>query len=365
MCSIYDKIYLLNALEYCEMKEITKIDSQIELSELLEGISNLIIGSKNRVEISLNSEMVFLYWNIGKYISHNIYDDSSEYGKKTIAKLSKNLTEKFGRGYSRTNLFNMVSFYEKFSDEQTVQTLSGLLSWSHILEIIKFDDQLKIEFYKTMIVNERWSVRTLKERIDSMLYERTAISKLPDETIKNDLKILSDEKEMSQELFFRDPYVLDFLELKDTYSEKDFEQAILNELEKFMLEFGRDFTFVGRQVRITIGNRDYYIDLLFYHRKMRRLVLVELKLGEFKPEYKGQVELYLRWLDKNEKNQGEEPPIGIILCAEKSNETVELLELDQSGIHVSQYLTQMPPKDVLEAKLHRAIQIAKQRLIDE
>ncbi len=176
------------------------------------------------------------------------------------------------------------------------------------------------------------------------------------------LKLYQKENEMSKDLFFRDPYVLDFLELQDTYSEKDLENAILSELENFMLEFGRDFTFVGRQVRITIGDRDYYIDLLFYHRKMRRLVLVELKLGEFKPEYKGQVELYLRWLDKHEKNQGEESPLGIILCAEKSHETVELLELDKSGIHVAQYLTQMPPKDVLEDKLHRAIERAKMRL---
>jgi len=192
---------------------------------------------------------------------------------------------------------------------------------------------------------------------------RTALSKLPEETIKNDLQLLNEHSEMSKDLFFKDPYVLDFLELQDTCSKKNFEQAILVELEIFMLEFGRDFTFAGRQVRITIGDRDYYIDLLFYHRKMKRLVLIELKLGEFKPEYKGQVELYLRWLDKNEKIEGEESPIGIILCAEKSTETVELLELDKSGIHVAQYLTQMPPKDVLEAKLHKAIEIARERFI--
>lgn len=166
------------------------------------------------------------------------------------------------------------------------------------------------------------------------------------------------------DLFLRDPYVLDFLDLKDTYSEKDLESAILDELEKFILEFGRDFTFVGRQVRITVGDRDYYMDLLFYHRKLRRLVLIELKLGEFKPEHKGQIELYLRWLDKYEKNEGEKSPIAIILCAEKSNETVELLELDQSGIHVAQYSTQIPSKEVFEKKLHQAIEQAKLKLIN-
>lgn len=259
----------------------------------------------------------------------------------------------------------MVYFFDAISEEQIVQTLSAQLTWSHILEIMKIEDLLKREFYMKMTVNERWSVRTLKERMNSMLYERTSLSKKPSETISNDLKLLSESNEMSTALFFRDPYVLDFLELQDTFSEKDLENAILSELEKFILEFGRDFTFVGRQVRITIGNREYYIDLLFYHRKMRRLVLIELKLGEFKAEHKGQVELYLRWLDKYEKNQGEDSPIGIILCAEKSNETVELLELDQSGIHVAQYLTQLPSKDILEEKLHMAIQRAKFRLTQE
>ncbi len=198
-----------------------------------------------------------------------------------------------------------------------------------------------------------------------MLYERTQLSKRPEKTIENDLKLLDEKNKMSIDLFLRDPYVLDFSELQDTYSEKDLESAILVELEKFILEFGRDFTFVGRQVRITVGNRDYYIDLLFYHRKLRRLVLIELKLGEFKPEHKGQVGLYLRWLDKYEKNEGKESPIGIILCAEKANETVELLELDQSGIHVAQYLTQIPPKEVFEKKLYQAIEQAKRKLVHE
>ena len=165
---------------------------------------------------------------------------------------------------------------------------------------------------------------------------------------------------MTTDLFFRDPYVLDFLQLQDTYSEKDIENAILSDLEKFILEMGRDFAFLGRQVRITVGNKDYYIDLLFYHRKLRRLVLIELKLGEFLPEHKGQVELYLRWLQKNEMNEGEELPIAIILCASKNDEEIELLEVDKSGIHVGQYLTQLPPKELFQEKLHKAIQRARE-----
>ncbi len=348
------------------MNELKSVETEIEMNQVFDNISELIVNTKNRVQQNLNSEMVILYWKVGKTIREEVLKDSrAEYGSEAITKLSLQLKEEYGRGYSRRNLFNMVKLYDRYREFEIVQTLSAQLSWSHFIELLKIEDPLKIEFYISMTMNERWSVRTLKDRISSMLYERTSLSKKPEETIANDLKALIDDKEMSTDLFFRDPYVLDFLELKDTYSEKDLENAILAELENFMLEFGRDFTFVGRQVRITIGDKDYYIDLLFYHRKLRRLVLIELKLGEFKPEYKGQVELYLRWLDKYEKNQGEESPIGIILCAEKSHETVELLELDQSGIHVAQYLTQMPPKDVLEAKLHKAIERAKSRLVQK
>ena len=336
------------------------------IENIFTEISLIISETKIKVQTSLNSEMVLLYWNVGRHVRNEILDkNESHYGEEVVKNLSKKLLHKYGRGYSRSNLFNMINFYDRFREEKIIQTLSGQLSWSHIIEIIKIEDNLKMRFYIPMTINERWSVRTLKERIDSMLYERTALSKKPESTIENDLKLLSDESKMSLDLFLRDPYVLDFLEMKDTYNEKDLENAILIELESFILEFGRDFAFVGRQVRITVGNRDYYIDLLFYHRKLRRLVLIELKLGEFKPEHKGQVELYLRWLDKNERNEGEESPIGIILCAEKSNETVELLELGQSGIHVAQYLTQIPPKEVFEEKLYKAIERAKSKLSHE
>lgn len=307
--------------------------------------------------------MVMLYWNVGRRIRTAILEsEKAEYGKEIVSRLSRELKNEYGRGYSRRNLFNMIKLYDMYPDQEKVQTLSAQLTWSHLMLLMKYDDSTKIEFYVSMIANERWSVRILNERMNLMLYERTSLSKLPEETIRNDIEQLRNENKMSTEMFLIDPFVLDFLELRDTYIEKDLESSILQELEGFMLEFGRDFTFVGRQVRITIGDKDYYVDLLFYHRKLRRLVLIELKLGEFLPEHKGQVELYLRWLDKNERNEGEESPIRIILCAKKASETVELLELDKSGIHVAQYLTQMPPKDVLEHKLHLAIQRAKLKL---
>lgn len=313
---------------------------------------------------AVNSEMVVLYWNIGKIIKTEILkSEKAEYGKSVIRDLSNDLTKEYGKGYSQANLFNMVRLYDAIQGFEILQTLSVKLTWSHLLKLITIEDDLKRDFYITMCINEHWSVRTLTDRINSMLYERTAISKKPELTIKNDLKLLNEKNKMTTDLFFKDPYVLDFLQLQDTYSEKDIENAILADLEKFILEMGRDFAFLGRQVRITVGNKDYYIDLLFYHRKLRRLVLIELKLGEFLPEHKGQVELYLRWLQKNEMNEGEESPIAIILCASKNDEEIELLEVDKSGIHVGQYLTQLPPKELLQEKLHKAIERAKANFV--
>lgn len=285
-----------------------------------------------------------------------------EYGKRVIKQLSKRLIEKYGRGYSYSNLYRMLQINEDFEDFEKFATLSQKLSWSHFVEIVKMDTDIKRKFYTTMCMNENWSVRTLKERVDSALFERTAISKKPEQTIINDLQLLTNENKMTTDLFFRDPYILDFLELKDTYSEKDLENAIINELEKFILEMGNDFAFLARQKRITIDGRDYYMDLLFYHRKLKRLVVIELKLDEFKPEHKGQVELYLKWLDKYEKAEGEESPVAIILCATKSDMMTELLELDNSGIHVAQYLTNYVPKELLQEKFLSSIKNAKIQL---
>lgn len=241
-------------------------------------------------------------------------------------------------------------------------TLLQQLTWSHFVEILPIEDELRRDFYATMCRNENWSVRILRERKKSMLYERTAISMKPEETIANDIQSLRDDKKMSLDMFYRDPYMLDFLGLKDTFSEKDLENAILIELEKFILEMGSDFAFLARHKHFILDGKDYFMDLLFYHRGLRRLVLIELKLGEFEPEYKGQVELYLRWLNKYEKADGEDSPVALILCAEKSQETIELLELDKGNIHVGQYLTKMLPKELLQEKLSLAISNAKEHL---
>jgi predicted nuclease of restriction endonuclease-like (RecB) superfamily len=223
------------------------------------------------------------------------------------------------------------------------------------------EDTLKRDFYIEMCKLEKWSTRTLQERIQSMLFERTAISKKPEQTIKNDLSLLNKEQKLSADLVFKDPYVLDFLGLKDTYSEKDLESAIIAELQRFISELGSDFAFLARQKRITIDTTDYYIDLLFYHRRLKCLVAIDLKIGNFEASYKGQMELYLRYLEKYEQVEGENSPIGLILCSGKNAEHVELLQLDKSNIRLADYLTILPSQEVLKQKLHRAIELARNR----
>ena len=256
----------------------------------------------------------------------------------------------------------MIRFAEVFTDRSIVHSLSGQLSWTHFRYLIYIDDQLAREFYTEMCRLERWSVRTLQEKIRGMLFERTALSKKPEELARKELGELRDEDRMTPDLVFRSPYFLEFLGLSDRFSEKDLENSILRELERFILELGSGFSFVARQKRISVDHEDYYIDLLFYHRKIRRLVAVELKLGKFRAADKGQMELYLRWLDRYDRQQGEEPPIGLILCAGSSEEHIELLQLEASGIRVAEYLTELPPRELLEQKLKAAVAIARERL---
>ncbi len=332
-------------------------------AQLLSDLRTLIEETRQDVARSVNSALVMLYWNVGQRIRQDILKERrAEYGREIVVTLSRQLVEEFGNGLSRPNVFRMVRFAEVFPEQEIVSTLSRQLSWSHFVEIIPLEDDLHRDFYAEMCRIERWSVRTLRQKIAGMLYERTALSKKPEELAEKELATLREEDRLTPELVFRDPYFLDFLGLKDTYSEKDLEAAILRELESFILEIGVGFTFVARQKRITVDHVDYYLDMLFFHRKLRRLVAIELKLDKFKAEHKGQMELYLRWLEKYEKQAGEESPIGLILCADKSDEHVELLQLSKSGIRVAAYLTELPPRELLRQKLHEAIKLAKARL---
>nr|MBP9549493.1 DUF1016 family protein [Chitinophagales bacterium] len=312
---------------------------------------------------AVNAEITMLYWNIGKHISQFLLNDKrAAYGKQILWTLSQELTETYGKGWHEKTLRHCLRSAETFTKIQIVSAVRRQMSWTHIRTIMYLKDEIQREFYLEICANERWSSRQLQERINSMLFERTAISKKPELTIQNDLEKLRTTQEISLPLVFKDPYLLDFLGLADTYSEKDLEQTIVYQLQLFILELGNDFAFMARQKRITVDDTDYYIDLLFYHRKLRRLVAIDLKLGKFEHSHKSQMELYLRWLAKYEQQEHEQAPIGLILCADKSNELVELLEMDATGIQVAQYLTELPSKELLQQKLHEAIAIAKHRL---
>lgn len=334
-----------------------------DFNNVYDEINALVKQKKEDVKRTVNDAMVSLYWGIGRRLTKELTGEHKpEYGKRVVVEISKRLSEEYGSGFDKASISRMIKFYQEFPEYEKVATLSQQLTWSHFIEILPIQNELKRDFYAVMCKNENWSVRTLRERKKSMLYERTAISKKPVETIKNEIAKLSEARAMSLDMFYRDPYMLSFLGLKDTYSEKDLENAILAELEKFILEMGSDFAFLARQKHFVLDGKDYYMDLLFYHRSLRRLILIELKIGEFEPQDKGQVELYLRWLEKYEKAEGEESPVALILCAEKSQETIELMELDNGSIHVGQYLTKMPPKELLEKKLSLAIANAREQL---
>ena len=233
-----------------------------DVETIFSDISTMIYDAKNEVMLRVNTSVITLYWNIGKKLSEEVLQGKKpDYGKNIIGDLSERLTAEYGKGFEKSSVFKMVKFYQEFPEYEKVATLSQQLTWSHFVELLPIEDELKRDFYAVMCKNENWSVRTLRERKKSMLFERTAISKMPEETIANEIAELRDDRKMSLDMFYRDPYMLDFLGLKDTYSEKDLENAILAELEKFILEMGSDFAFLARQKHIVLDGKDYYMDL--------------------------------------------------------------------------------------------------------
>lgn len=330
---------------------------------LVNDIRGLIGDARSGLATAVNSALTMLYWRIGRRIRADVLQGQrASYGDQVVAALAQQLEGEHGRGFSTKNLRHMLRFAEVFDEEAIVYALSRQLSWTHFRTLMYIDDPLKREFYLGMCRSEGWSTRTLRGRLDSMLFERTALSGQPDALLASELATLQHEGTLAPELILKDPYILDFLGVRDRYLEKDLEDAILRELESFLLELGSGFSFVARQKRLQIDNEDFYIDLLFYNRRLRRLVAIELKLGEFKAADKGQMELYLRWLAKYEQEAGEAPPLGIILCTGKNREQIELLELGKSGIHVAEYLTVLPPRHLLEQKLQDALRLSKARL---
>jgi predicted nuclease of restriction endonuclease-like (RecB) superfamily len=334
-----------------------------ELTVLLADVRELIVQAREGVARAVDAGLTTLYWHVGQRIRQDILKEKrAKYGEQIVSALSAQLEQEFGRGFGRRNLFRMVRFAEVFPDPKIVSALRTQLGWTHFRAIIALDDPLKRDFYAEMCRLERWSTRTLEKKISSLLFERTALSRKPDKLIRQEVKRLREEDKVTPDLVFRDPYILDFLGLKDSYAEKDLEAAILREIESFILELGVGFCFVARQQRMQIDDRDYYLDLLFYHRKLRRLIAIDLKIGQFEAADKGQMELYLGWLKRHAGEPDEAEPLGMILCAGKSTEHIALLELQKSGIHVASYWTDLLPKRELERKLHEAVRLARARL---
>jgi predicted nuclease of restriction endonuclease-like (RecB) superfamily len=308
-----------------------------------------------------NSTTTLLFWNVGRrLLRENLQAGRAAYGKQILATVSQELTAEFGAGFSYTTLTRTARFAEWMTDDQILASLSQELSWSHFIELLPIKDPLARDFYAEMCRVEHWDVRTLRQKIGGMLFQRTALSKKPESVISAEIAKLRDGH-MTPDIVFRDPYLLDLLGLTGAYSERDLESAILREIEGVLLELGSGFAFVARQKRMSVGKDDFHLDLLFYHRHLRRLIAVELKLESFQPAHVGQMELYLRWLDKYERAPGEEAPLGLILCASADAEQVELLQLEAKSIRVSEYLTELPPLSLLRARLHQAIEHAREQ----
>lgn len=316
----------------------------------------LIASSRQRLASTVNAELTRLYWSIGHRLAAEVLGgERAQYGSQVMNRLGQQLAQEFGRGFETKNLRRMVQFAQAFPEPEIVATLSRQLSWSHVVDLLPLKTAEARAFYAQQCAQQTWSVRELRRQIERKAYERSEIA-------NTQAAPLPAPTDTPPALVFKDPYFLDFLGLRQGHDEADLEAAILRQLEAFILELGRGFAFVERQKRMVIDGEDFYLDLLFFHRRLRRLVAIELKLGRFKAAHKGQMELYLKWLDKHERQAGEEAPIGLILCAESSREQVELLQMHKDGITVAEYWTELPPKAELEQRLHEALVEARERL---
>ncbi len=349
-------------------EEIVNVFTALPESEhLYEDVCRIIDDTRSRIAVYVNAEVCHTNWFVGKRIKEDVlYNKRAEYGQQVIKNLSRRLTEHYGKGWSEKTLRHCLRAAETFTEQEIVSAVQRQFSWTHLKSIMYLSDPLARQFYMQMCYYEHWDTRTLDEKIARQLYERTAISRRPEEVIRQTLSETSEKNILVPDLVFRSSYFLDALGLPDSFTEKDLESAIISQMKDFLSEMGTDFAFLARQKRITVDATDYYIDLLFYHRGLRRLVAIDLKLGKFKPEHEGQMRLYLRYLNQNEKRECEESPIGLILCSEGNTEHIEYLMLDeQSPIKVAQYYTQLPDKKVLAEKLQRAIAIAKAHCLEQ
>jgi predicted nuclease of restriction endonuclease-like (RecB) superfamily len=330
----------------------TLITDTIDEQHLFSNISSIIEKRKFSVVTTANSHVILMFWEIGRYINQNILEDErADYGKKILSTVSTKLVTQYGKSFVEANLYRMKRFATVFSDTNVIADFVPFLSWSHFCEIMRIKEEPARLFYAKYAVERQSGIRELRQTIARKAYERTEIANTQ----------LTNESIIPFNVF-KDPYLLDILDLKDNFLESDLEKAILVELEKFILEFGNGFAFLERQKRIIIDGDDFKIDLLFFHRSLRRLVVIELKTGRFKPQYKGQMELYLKWLDRYERKEGENAPIGLILCTEASRDQIELLEMDKAGIAVAEFWTNLPPKTAFEKLINNILKETKERL---
>lgn len=335
--------------------------ARVDEAALLGDLRTLVQSARQRIATAACATQALLCWRVGRrLVQDHLQSGRAAYAKQILVTLSRELTAEYGRGFSYAELARMIQFAQSFPDEAIVVTLSQQLSWSHFHALLPIKDPMARDFYAEMSRIERWDVRTLRQKIAGMLYQRTVLSRKPESVISAEIGKLR-AGQLSPDTVFRDPYFLDLLGLKGAYSERDLEAAILCEIEGVLLELGTSFCFVARQKRMSVGKDDFHLDLLFFHRRLRCLVAVELKLESFQPAHVGQMELYLRWLDRHERGPGEEAPIGLILCASADAEQVELLQLDAKSIRVSEYLTDLPPLPLLRERLHQAIEQAREQ----
>jgi len=353
-----------------EIEKNNQIVSTASQESLIQDLRQIIEQTRGHVAATANYSLTMMYWHIGERINREVLGNHrADYGKQIVSAVSTQLQTEYGKkGFETRSIWRMMQFAQLFPDYKIVSAVSTQITWSHVVEILPLKDELQREFYLTLAASERWSIRQLRKEIDGMLYERTAIATKPDELIKKELSTLRDDNVMSPDLVFKSPYFLEFTGLKGMYNEKSLEDCLVAHLEQFIIELGNGFSFVARQKRMIIDGEDFYLDLLFYHRRLHRLIAIDLKRGRFKAEYKGQMELYLRWLEQNEMEPGEESPLGLLLCTEGSEEQIELLQLDKAGIKVAKYLTELPPRHVLMHQIQKSLEAAKARfdnIIDE
>ena len=346
-----------------EIEKNNQIVATASTQSLMQDLRQIIEQARGHVAATANYALTTMYWYIGERINREVLgNERAEYGKQIVSQVATQLQFEYGKkGFELRNIRRMMQFAQQFPEFRIVSQVAAQLSWSHFIEVLSLKDELQREFYITLAASERWGRDRLRKEIDGMLYERTAIATKPDELIKKELSTLRDDNVMSPDLVFKSPYFLEFTGLKGMYSEKSLEDCLVAHLEQFIIELGNGFSFVARQKRMIIDGDDFYLDLLFYHRRLHRLIAIDLKKGRFKAEYKGQMELYLRWLEQNEMEPGEESPLGLLLCTEGSEEQIELLQLDKAGIKVAKYLTELPPRHVLMHQIQKSLEAAKAR----